>query len=448
MSYFLNLALSQMGFWFTWILISLVVEFIPVIISSFKIYKKNRQNKKLDIPDKVPFISLVVPVYNSADTLRECIKSISDSSYPSELIQIICADNQSTDNSFEVFNQVHTEFNHLNMQWIRTAQGKSSALNSAIYECIGTYILNIDSDGILGKEAIMNMVLMFESDYEISAMTGTIFTQREQISQTKNFFLKLLQVNEYFEYGQAFLAGRNSESGNNQIFTMAGAFSAFRKDVLLNTFMYDTTTVGEDTDMTFQVRDKLKQKVVLCPTAFFYVTPIESVDQLYVQRQRWQRGQLEVTEKFMGEEARIGKIFKNFLVRKMIIDHTFSFPKMIWIFASFVLLFFGYSAKVLILSYFIIYFLYVLISFLNFLNVRMLLKEFPEDRKFYTKNVWCIITLPLYNFGCAWIRLVGIINTITKTSKWNSQTLSEELRKIKEVVIGDLKIFGRRKKNG
>lgn len=447
MSYLMNIVLSQIGFWFTWILISVLVEFVPIVISTIKLYKKNRKEKELTLPDKLPLISIIIPVFNSSNTLRKCIKSIDESNYPQSLIQIICADNGSTDNSFEIFGQVHKDFKNLNMQWIKTQQGKSSALNSSIYEAIGTYIINIDSDGVLESKAIMNMVLMFENNYNISAMTGTIFTQKERISINKKLGLKLLQINEYFEYGQAFLSGRNIESSVNHLFTMAGAFSAFRKQVLLRTYMYDITTVGEDTDMTFQVRERLKEKVVLCPNAFFYVEPIENLNALYVQRQRWQRGQLEVTQKYLGKEAHIKKIFTNFLVRKMILDHTFTFQKMIWFFASFVLLFFGYSIKVLALSYIIIYFLYVLISYFNFYNVQVLLKIFPSERYFYRKSWWCIFTLPLYNLLCSWIRLIGIINSYTITAQWNSKTFNYEIEEIRSVIKKDISSLIKRKKN-
>ncbi|MHA5186080.1 hypothetical protein R5R53_07310 [Oenococcus oeni] len=94
--------------------------------------------------------------------------------------------------------------------------------------------------------------------------------------------MRLLQNNEYFEYAQAFLSGRSIESSANRLFTMSGAFSAFRKEVLLKTYMYNTQTVGEDTDMTFQIRSKLKGRVALCTDSFFYVDPIESLDQLYI----------------------------------------------------------------------------------------------------------------------------------------------------------------------
>ena len=61
------------------------------------------------------------------------------------------------------------------------------------------------------------------------------------------------------------------ESVNNQLFTMSGAFSAFRRVRLMQTRLYDINTIGEDIDMTFQIRYELKGRVELCPNAIFYV---------------------------------------------------------------------------------------------------------------------------------------------------------------------------------
>lgn len=386
---------------------------------------------------KLPFITVIVPVYNSEKTLYNCVKSIKDSNYPSNLIQVIISDNQSTDNSFGEFARAQTDFG-LNMQLMRTKKGKANALNAAIYQSIGTYIINIDSDGTLQQDALMNMVLKFENHLDISAMTGTILPRKDMIKRTKKPMLKLLRQNEYFEYAQAFLSGRVIESYNDQIFTMSGAFSAFRKSTLMKTFMYDTQTLGEDTEMTFQIRDRLKQKVLICSDAIFYIDPISNLDELYRQRQRWQRGELEVAQEYMRNSSSIKDFFSNFLVRRMMIDHTFIFPKMIWLFASFVLLFLRYSPVILGLSYVIIYFLYISVSVVNFLCVRMLLDKFENEGRFYAKMGWVAFTLPMYNFICSWFRLIGSINISNADKQWNSLSFKKESENAQEIVRRDI----------
>lgn len=438
MRYFWYLTVRQMGFWLTWILIPIVVEIIPAFISAFILIMRNRQREVEKVPMKLPFITVIVPVYNSERTLYNCVKSIKESSYPSNLIQVILADNQSTDGSFGEFARAQTDFG-LNMQLIKTKKGKANALNASIYQSIGTYIFNIDSDGRLEKNALMNMVLKFENHLDISAMTGTILPRKDLIKRTRRWPLRLLRNNEYFEYAQAFLSGRVIESYSDELFTMSGAFSAFRKSTLMKTFMYDTQTLGEDTEMTFQIRDRLKQKILICTEAIFYIDPIGSLDELYRQRQRWQRGELEVARAYMAKSADIKNFFKNFLVRRMMIDHTFIFPKMIWLFASIVLLFLRYSPVILGLSYLIIYVLYILVSVVNYICVKMLLKPFENERKFYLKQKWVALTLPMYNFICSWFRLIGSIKLSGDGHQWNSASFKDESNSAWRVVKGDIR---------
>lgn len=438
MSYWLNLTLFKMGFWLTWALIPILVEIIPSFISSIKIMIRNHHRPVLTMPAKMPMISIIVPVYNSEDTLFACIKSIHDSTYPIRDIQVILADNHSTDDSFTVFTHAQETFSDLNLSLIHTDQGKAEALNTALYSAIGTYIINIDSDGVLEKHALMNMILKFENDFEMAAMTGTILTQRKLLAKHST----LLQRNEYFEYAQAFLSGRTIETQNNELFTMSGAFSAFRKEAIFNTFLYDISTIGEDTDMTFQIRDRLKRKVGLCDNAIFYIDPIENFSKLYTQRQRWQRGEVEVIHQY-AHDLTVKDFFRNFMVRRLLIDHTFLFPRMIWLFASIVLLFFRYSPIMMGMSYVVIYLLYILVELLNYLCVLQLLQDFPDERKFYRKQLWVAITFPFYNFICAWIRLVGILNSMTLSASWNSLPIGDEFKKLFAVFKSD---FGRKKK--
>lgn len=184
-SYWMNLTFFKMGFWITWTIIPIVVEIIPAFLSGIHLLFNYYKRPKLVIPMKLPVITLIVPVYNSADTLFQCIESIARSTYPTNLVQVIVANNQSTDESFSVFSRAQNVFSNLNMQIIHTDKGKAQALNSAIYGAIGKYVINIDSDGILDKNALMNMVLRFENNGNIAAMTGTILSNRQLIKKLK-----------------------------------------------------------------------------------------------------------------------------------------------------------------------------------------------------------------------------------------------------------------------
>ena len=128
------------------------------------------------------------------------------------------------------------------------------------------------------------------------------------------------------------------------------------------------------------------------------------------------------------------------MVRRLLIDHTFLFPRMIWLCASVVLLFFRYSPIMMGMSYFIIYLLYILVEILNYICVIQLLEDFPNDQTFYKKQWWVTLTLPFYNFICAGIRLIGVINSMTTTAGWNSIPFKEEWNKVTTIVKNDFRM--------
>lgn len=427
----------QLGFWLTWLIVPIVYELVPTVYGLLRLaFSRQTRSKKVK---RLPPISLIIPAYNAAETLYRCIESVENSSYPAQLIRIIVADNQSTDDTFAEFRRAQQAFSDLRMQWLNTRRGKAQALNAAIYNSSGSYVINIDSDGVLHKDALMNIVRKFENNPKIDALTGTILTQQQLIKQTHHFWLRLLQKNEYFEYVQAFLAGRTIESVNNQLFTMSGAFSAFRRVRLMQTRLYDINTIGEDIDMTFQIRYELKGRVELCPNAIFYVEPTPGLDALYMQRQRWQRGEMITVRKFMQDNIGLTKIFKNFVVRRLLIDHTVLFLRMIWLFAFVVLIPFGYSVHLVAMSFVLLYILYVGIALLNFVSACIYLRSFQADERFYLKNWWAIFTLPIFFLVLSFIQMIGLVNMMTQPAKWRVRDYHEEYRTVKQIIRHDLK---------
>ena len=252
---------NEFFFWAAWIIIPLLIEIIPAVGNFFiLLFKRIRTADDIRL-DFLPNITLMIPVYNSGQTLYRCIKSIHESTYPDHLIEIMLVDNGSKDNSFDIFQKAQMEFPTLAMWWMHSKQGKSKALNKAIFNSTGKYVINIDSDGVLDTHALMNIVRQFETYPDVDCMTGVILIEPALIDQTKGFFLKQFRKLEFMEYAQAFLAGRNFESQFNSIYTLSGAFSSFRKSVLLKTFLYNTNTICEDTHLTFQIRSILNGRL-------------------------------------------------------------------------------------------------------------------------------------------------------------------------------------------
>ncbi|MGN0480147.1 MAG: TIGR03111 family XrtG-associated glycosyltransferase [Lachnospiraceae bacterium] len=432
---------NEIVFWMAWVIIPLLVEIVPAIGSFIVLVLKKRKYRN-DPPLKYyPDISLIIPVYNSSSTLEMCLESIRTGTYPTSKIDIMLVNNHTPDNSFEIYTRYQQEHPELNMTWLNAQQGKSKALNMALFNSEGKYIVHIDSDGRFHEQALEQLIRRFEAHEEIHCMTGSVLTDPELIKKTKGFGKRILQNVEFYEYAQAFLAGRNFQSEINGIFTLSGAFSAFRKSTILKTQLYNTETLCEDAHVTMQVRYNLHKKIDICEKALFYVDPIERLGQLYVQRQRWQRGELEVIHMFPQKKKRLFGFITNFKTRAMLFDHTFAFPRMIWYFALLCLAFMNYPFSYIAISVGVIYILYVLSAFLYYCNICSYIRWDRELLKFYAKRILYIFVLPLFNFIMYWFRFAGIINSIEGVSSWRTKSFAQEKEACKEVIRNDFKAF-------
>lgn len=438
---------SEVVFWAAWIIIPLIIEIIPAIAGFFVLVKKSILKSRYKELIVYPEITLIIPIYNSEGTLEQCLQSVQNSDYPKDKIDIKLVNNQTKDNSFSVYTECQQQFPELKMQWMNAKQGKSKALNMALFNSNGKYIIHIDSDGKLHPKAIYNMVKQFEGNHKIDCLTGAVLTDPEFIEKTKKRGLKIIRRCEFYEYCQAFLAGRNIESEFNSIYTVSGAFSAFRKSTILKTQLYNSDTVCEDTQISFQIRSLLGARIYMCEDAVFLVDPIDDFNKLYTQRQRWQRGEIEVAHMFRKKQLRMSlSSFSNVVTRLLIFDHTFAFPRMIWYFALICLAFMNYPFKLIIGSIGIIYVLYVLSAFLYYLNINYYLKPFQDMQKYYCRKWRYLFLMPIYNLVCFFIRLAGIVNAVKSEQTWRTRNLTEEANDFKKIIRNDFSLFWKVKK--
>ena len=432
--------IREFMFWGIWLLIPLIVDIASGMGSAIIVYIQYLKKTKCEV-DFLPHVTILIPVYNSEKTLKNCLNSIVEQNYPIKNIMVILINNGVKDSSYDVFCSIQEENPKLRLWWIDSSKGKAKALNKGLYMAEGKYIINIDSDGVLDKNAVRRVVEKFENNTDIFAMTGVILIDSSSIEKTKSLFLRLIQRCELFEYNEAFLVGRAFQSYSDTIFTLAGAFSCYRKDVVLRTHLYNNETLGEDTHMTSQIREFLNGKIALCEDAFFYVDPIANLDKLYTQRQRWQRGQMEVSSLFKDVANKNNKGFKNVLKYTIIKDHTLVFPRFIWIFAMMYLVFLDYPLNLIVGANIILYVTYTLNSLMYFFISKLYISELQDVKKYMNKHWYTILFLAIYRFLVFFMRVAGIINSVEKYASWNTRTFTQEKKTIQSKLMKKLKPY-------
>ena len=155
--------IKEFVFWGIWLVIPLIIDFVigivAAIIVSFDYFTKT-DDRKLSF---YPYVTILIPVYNSEKTLCQCVKSIVNQSYPISNLQVLLIDNGSKDESYRVYCELQQQYPKLRLWWLDSSKGKAKALNKGLYMADGKYIINIDSDGVLEKApAKVNIVLVFD----------------------------------------------------------------------------------------------------------------------------------------------------------------------------------------------------------------------------------------------------------------------------------------------
>jgi len=122
----------------------------------------------------LPSITIVIPTYNSASTIHDCLSSIFDQSYPKERIEVIVIDAGSRDATVQIASRFRVRL--LRNPLITGEAGKAVGL----YEAKGELVAFIDSDNILPSRAwLREMIKPFERG-EVAGAEPMFWTYRRE----------------------------------------------------------------------------------------------------------------------------------------------------------------------------------------------------------------------------------------------------------------------------
>ncbi len=103
----------------------------------------------------MPKISIIVPVYNTEQYLRQCLDSIISQTFKD--FECICVNDGSTDNSLSILQEYankDTRFKIINKQ----NGGSSSARNAALKNVSGKYVAFVDADDFISSDYLEQLL--------------------------------------------------------------------------------------------------------------------------------------------------------------------------------------------------------------------------------------------------------------------------------------------------
>ena len=98
-------------------------------------------------------VSIIIPLYNKVDYIRDCLESCINQSYSD--IEIVVVDDCSTDGSYEIAKEVLSTYkgNYLLLQ-NKVNSGSGITRNNGLKSCTGDKVFFMDADDILHKNTI------------------------------------------------------------------------------------------------------------------------------------------------------------------------------------------------------------------------------------------------------------------------------------------------------
>ena len=124
------------------------------------------------------YISVVVPVYNTALYVEDCIKALLSQNYPQDKYEVIMVDNNSMDASTDIIKQY--PIIKLKREY---KQGSYAARNHGIYEAKGSIIAFTDSDCVPSSNWLRNIADVM-SQPEVCIVLGAIKFRTDSLTST------------------------------------------------------------------------------------------------------------------------------------------------------------------------------------------------------------------------------------------------------------------------
>lgn len=219
--------------------------------------------------------SVVLAALNEEDTIALTIRSLLEQDHGD--VEIIVVDDGSSDRTAAIC-EAFAASGAIRFLRFERRQGKAAALNYGTRFATGAYVVYMDSDSTLDRDAVRKLVRPFR-DPAVGAVGGTL--------GVRNAGTNLLTGLQSLEYLISIALGRRFRALVGTLSVVAGAFGAFRRE-LLDPIGGHSPGPGNDSDLTIRVR-KAGFKIAFAHDAVCLTNVPTTWRAWAKQRSRWDR---------------------------------------------------------------------------------------------------------------------------------------------------------------
>ena len=229
-----------------------------------------------------PPVSILIPCYNEGENIQETIEYLLHQNYPD--YEIIAVNDGSKDNTLDILKELAIKHEKVRVVNLATNQGKAVGLSTAALMANSEYLICIDGDALLDRNAVAWMVRNFIGHPNVGAVTGN------PRIRNRSTLLGKIQVGEF-----SAIVGiiKRAQRSYGRIFTISGVIAAFRKSALHDVGYWSPDMVTEDIDISWKLQ-LAGWAIPFETNALCWVLMPETLNGLWKQRSRWAQGGVEV----------------------------------------------------------------------------------------------------------------------------------------------------------
>jgi cellulose synthase/poly-beta-1,6-N-acetylglucosamine synthase-like glycosyltransferase len=325
----LELSNSILFFYFLLSNIFYLVLLITAIFASLR-HRRRLSSLRLETMELSPFtppISILIPAHNEQATIVENVRALLTLDYPA--LELIVINDGSTDETLSCLTAafrlrpanvlylpqvesapvraLYASDSNARLLVIDKQSGgtKADATNAGLNAATGPYVCVIDADSILEKDALIRiMAEVFSDPVRVAGAGGIVRVLNGSIvSEGRVSEIRLprrpVECIQVVEYLRAFLIGRQAWGRVNMLPIVSGAFGVFSREAMLQIGGFRPKAIGEDIDLVVRMHRSLlehreRYRIGFVPEPTCWTQVPQSLGALARQRQRWQKGLLDV----------------------------------------------------------------------------------------------------------------------------------------------------------
>ena len=243
-----------------------------------------------------PMVSILVPAHNESMVIVKTVEALLNFDYPADRYEIIVINDNSSDNTGELLENIRLRSPDKNLIIINTdsktgGKGKSNALNIGYARSKGSLIAIYDADNTPEKTALRYLVNHIVSDDSLGAVIGKFRTRNRDV----NLLTRFVNI-ETLTFQWMAQAGRWHMF---HLCTIPGTNFVIRREIIDKIGGWDVKAIAEDTEISFRIY-QMGYRIQYLPQSVTWEQEPQTLPVWIKQRTRWATGNFYVLIKNLG----------------------------------------------------------------------------------------------------------------------------------------------------